>query len=70
MNRAQREDAARDKAIRKSMWPGGFIDTPSIAGLVDGDKFTIQGICRFKDGRITRNCKAGFETVFVARECV
>jgi len=33
----------------------------------DGDKVTIQGIRRRKDGTYTKRCKPGNETVFTIR---
>jgi hypothetical protein len=36
--------------------------------LKDGDKFTIQGVRTYPDGRITMRCRPGNETVYVARE--
>ncbi len=62
--KAEREEAKK----RKANWPDGpcqIPDDPSLP-LNAGDRFTIAGLRRMSDGRITWRCKPGNETVFVA----
>lgn len=54
-------------SVGKSTWPGGDCFVPADTGLLSGEKFTITGIQRRKDGTIVRNCKPGEETTFVAQ---
>jgi hypothetical protein len=71
MNREQRRKAERDAAKqRKTMWPDGFCTVPPELAptLKTGDKFTIAGLRRRKDGTFTWRCKPGNETVFTAQE--
>jgi hypothetical protein len=71
MNREQRRKAAREDAKqRKAMWPNGFCTVPPELAptLKTGDKFTIAGLRRRKDGTYTLRCKPGNETVFTAQE--
>ncbi len=71
MNREQRRKAEREDAKqRKAMWPDGFCAVPPELAptLKTGDKFTIAGLRRRKDGTFTLRCKPGNETVFIAQE--
>ena len=68
MNREQRR--AEERLARKAqrqMWPSGEVQAPADTGLEEGDKFTIAGMRRLKNGHITRNCKPGTETVWIAK---
>ena len=70
MNRAQRRKQAKDdKRARKPMYPGGFVEVPAALSstLADGEKFTIAGLQRMNDGRITTQCTPGSETVWTAK---
>jgi hypothetical protein len=71
MNREQRRKAEREEAKqRKAVWPGGFCTVPPELAqtLKTGDKFTIAGLRRRKDGTYTWRCKPGNETVFTAQD--
>jgi hypothetical protein len=69
MNRSERRKQER-KIIRQRerMWPDGFctIHDELKSKIKDGDKFTIQGLRRRKDGTYETNCKYGKETVWIA----
>jgi hypothetical protein len=42
------------------------VHVPGSVLLKKGDKFTISGLRRMKDGSFTTSCKPGKETIFVA----
>jgi hypothetical protein len=62
----EREEAKK----RKAMWPSGVCMIPPELSqtIKDGEKFTISGIQRKKDGTYNMACKPGEETVFTAKQ--
>lgn len=65
MNRKQRRIAAKVPYHQRPEFLE--VNVPPEAGIPDGDKFTISGHRREKDGTIITNCAPGTETVFTAR---
>jgi len=70
MNREQRRKAEREEAKkRKSMFPVFCDVQPELAQTLNpGDKFTVAGLRKYKDGTYTLRCKPGNETVFTAQD--
>jgi hypothetical protein len=66
MNRAQRRLAERMDAKRRRKEPSGSVSVPPDVPLADGERFTIAGVKRLKNGTIFFDCKPGQETVFVS----
>jgi hypothetical protein len=65
MNRKQRRIAAKIPAHER---PDFYeVGIPYDMELKDGDRFTVKGHKRLRNGVLIKNCKPGEETVFTAR---